>query len=301
MMYRLQIIQLNKSYSKGIKALDNVSLNISNGLFGLLGPNGAGKSSLMRTLATLQRPDSGQVLFSGTDIHLHPQELRSQLGYLPQDFGVYPRISAMDLLDHLALLKGLLNKRERTQQVMALLQQTNLYEVRKQSVSTFSGGMKQRFGIAQALLGNPQLIIVDEPTAGLDPQERNRFHDLLSEIGEQVVVLLSTHIVEDVKDLCPEMAVMARGKVILQGKPAELTETLKGQVWRKTVSKEVLKVYQSSLNVISTRSLMGKTQLHVLAESCPDTGFEPFYPGMEEVYFSALFGAQGAGKEGNAC
>jgi ABC-type multidrug transport system ATPase subunit len=301
MMYRLQIIQLNKSYSKGIKALDNVSLNISNGLFGLLGPNGAGKSSLMRTLATLQRPDSGQVLFSGTDIHLHPQELRSQLGYLPQDFGVYPRISAMDLLDHLALLKGLLNKRERTQQVMALLQQTNLYEVRKQSVSTFSGGMKQRFGIAQALLGNPQLIIVDEPTAGLDPQERNRFHDLLSEIGEQVVVLLSTHIVEDVKDLCPEMAVMAQGKVILQGKPSELTETLKGQVWRKTVSKEVLKVYQSSLNVISTRSLMGKTQLHVLAESCPDTGFEPFYPGMEEVYFSALFGAQGAGKEGNQC
>lgn len=300
-MYRLQIIQLNKSYSKGIKALDNVSLNISNGLFGLLGPNGAGKSSLMRTLATLQRPDSGQVLFSGTDIHLHPQELRSQLGYLPQDFGVYPRISAMDLLDHLALLKGLLNKRERTQQVMALLQQTNLYEARKQSVSTFSGGMKQRFGIAQALLGNPQLIIVDEPTAGLDPQERNRFHDLLSEIGEQVVVLLSTHIVEDVKDLCPEMAVMAQGKVILQGKPAELTETLKGQVWRKTVSKEVLKVYQSSLNVISTRSLMGKTQLHVLAESCPDTGFEPFYPGMEEVYFSALFGAQRAGKEGTPC
>lgn len=301
MTYRLQIIGLNKSYSKGIKALDHVSLNISNGLFGLLGPNGAGKSTLMRTLATLQRPDSGQVLFSGTDIHAHPQELRSQLGYLPQDFGVYPRISAMDLLDHLALLKGLLHKRERTQQVMALLQQTNLYEVRKQAVSTFSGGMKQRFGIAQALLGNPQLIIVDEPTAGLDPQERNRFHDLLSEIGEQVVVLLSTHIVEDVKDLCPEMAVMARGKVILQGKPAELTETLKGQVWRKTVSKEVLKVYQSSLNVISTRSLMGKIQLHVLADSCPDSGFEPCYPGMEEVYFSALFGAQGAGKEGRLC
>ena len=300
-MYRLQIIGLNKSYSKGIKALDHVSLNISNGLFGLLGPNGAGKSSLMRTLATLQRPDSGQVLFSGIDIHQQPKELRSQLGYLPQDFGVYPRISAIDLLDHLALLKGLLNKRERTQQVMALLQQTNLYEVRKQYVSTFSGGMKQRFGIAQALLGNPQLVIVDEPTAGLDPQERNRFHDLLSEIGEQVVVLLSTHIVEDVKDLCPEMAVMAQGRVILQGKPAALTETLKGQVWRKTVSKEVLRVYQSSLNVISSRSLMGNTQLHVLADSCPDTGFEPFYPGMEEVYFSALFGAQGAGKEGTTC
>lgn len=300
-MYRLQIIGLSKSYSKGIKALDQVSLNISNGLFGLLGPNGAGKSSLMRTLATLQQPDSGQVLFSGIDIHRHPQELRSQLGYLPQDFGVYPRISAEALLDHLALLKGLINKRERNQQVMALLQQTNLYEVRKQAVSTFSGGMKQRFGIAQALLGNPQLIIVDEPTAGLDPQERNRFHDLLSEIGEQVVVLLSTHIVEDVKDLCPEMAVMAQGKVILQGKPADLTETLKGKVWRKTVSREVLKVYQSTLNIISTRSLTGKTQVHVLAESCPDSGFEPFYPGMEDVYFSALFGTQNPGKEGISC
>lgn len=300
-MYRLQIIGLSKSYSKGIKALDQVSLNISNGLFGLLGPNGAGKSSLMRTLATLQQPDSGQVLFSGIDIHRHPQELRSQLGYLPQDFGVYPRISAEALLDHLALLKGLINKRERNQQVMALLQQTNLYEVRKQTVSTFSGGMRQRFGIAQALLGNPQLIIVDEPTAGLDPQERNRFHDLLSEIGEQVVVLLSTHIVEDVKDLCPEMAVMAQGKVILQGKPADLTETLKGKVWRKTVSREVLKVYQSTLNIISTRSLTGKTQVHVLAESCPDSGFEPFYPGMEDVYFSALFGTQNPGKEGISC
>lgn len=300
-MYRLQIIGLSKSYSKGIKALDRVSLNISNGLFGLLGPNGAGKSSLMRTLATLQQPDSGQVLFSGIDIHRHPQELRSQLGYLPQDFGVYPRISAEALLDHLALLKGLINKRERNQQVMALLQQTNLYEVRKQAVSTFSGGMRQRFGIAQALLGNPQLIIVDEPTAGLDPQERNRFHDLLSEIGEQVVVLLSTHIVEDVKDLCPEMAVMAQGKVILQGKPADLTETLKGKVWRKTVSREVLKVYQSTLNIISTRSLTGKTQVHVLAESCPDSGFEPFYPGMEDVYFSALFGTQNQGKEGISC
>ncbi|SHE58431.1 ABC transporter ATP-binding protein [Pedobacter caeni] len=293
MAYRLQINQVSKSYSNSSrKALDNVSLNISNGLFGLLGPNGAGKSSLMRTLATLQRPDSGQVFFSGSDIHLNPQELRSQLGYLPQDFGVYPRVSAIDLLDHLALLKGLLNKRERRQQVMALLQQTNLYEYRNQAVSTFSGGMRQRFGIAQALLGNPQLIIVDEPTAGLDPQERNRFHDLLSEIGEQVVVILSTHIVEDVKDLCPEMAIMAQGKVILQGKPAVLTETLKGQVWRKTVSREVAKVYQSSLNIISSKSLMGNTQLHVWAESCPDTGFEAFNPGMEELYFSTLFGAQ---------
>lgn len=291
-MDRLKIINLTKSYGNGVKALDNVSLSISNGMFGLLGPNGAGKSSLMRTLATLQQPDSGQVFFAGKDIHQHPQELRNQLGYLPQDFGVYPKITAIDLLDHLAILKGLLNKKQRKEQVMSLLQQTNLYAVRKQSVSTFSGGMRQRFGIAQALLGNPQLIIVDEPTAGLDPYERNRFHDLLSEIGEQVVVLLSTHIVEDVHDLCPEMAVLANGKLILQGKPALLTETLKGQVWRRTVSKEELQRYQSSLNVISTRMTGGKLQLYVLSHDCPDSGFEPFTPGLEEVYFSALFGTQ---------
>ncbi len=300
-MDRLKIINLTKSYGNGVKALDNVSLSISNGMFGLLGPNGAGKSSLMRTLATLQQPDSGQVFFAGKDIHQHPQELRNQLGYLPQDFGVYPKIIATDLLDHLAILKGLLNKKQRKEQVMSLLQQTNLYAVRKQSVSTFSGGMRQRFGIAQALLGNPQLIIVDEPTAGLDPYERNRFHDLLSEIGEQVVVLLSTHIVEDVHDLCPEMAVLANGKLILQGKPALLTETLKGQVWRRTVSKDELQRYQSSLNVISTRMMAGKIQLYVLSFDCPDSGFEPFTPGLEEVYFSALFGAQRPGKEAGIC
>jgi len=292
-MERLHIQGLSKRYGNGVKALDNVSLSIANGMFGLLGPNGAGKSSLMRTLATLQLPDSGEIYFDGKDIFKDSQSMRSQLGYLPQDFGVYPRISAIDLLDHLAILKGLLNKAERKEQVTSLLQQTNLYDVRKRSVSTYSGGMRQRFGVAQALLGNPQLIIVDEPTAGLDPLERNRFHDLLSEIGEQKVVLLSTHIVEDVHDLCPEMAVLAGGKVILKGKPANLTEGLKGKIWRKTISKEALADYQSAFNVISTRRLAGKIQLHVLADQNPAAGFEPFYPGLEEVYFSALFDAKG--------
>jgi ABC-type multidrug transport system ATPase subunit len=300
-MQRLQISNLSKTYSNGVKALDNISLTISNGMFGLLGPNGAGKSSLMRTLATLQPPDSGQVLFDGKDIFRHEQQLRSQLGYLPQDFGVYPKISAIDLLNHLAILKGITDKKARKEQVLALLQQTNLYAVRKQAVSTYSGGMRQRFGIAQALLGNPQLIIVDEPTAGLDPLERNRFHDLLSEIGEQVVVILSTHIVEDVHDLCPDMAILAGGKVILQGRPGLLTEALEGQVWQKTVSKEALHQYQSTLNVISTRMTGGKIQVHVLSGIRPGAGFEPFSPDLSSVYFSALFGAQCSKKEGAVC
>lgn len=296
-MDRLQITNLSKRYTNGVQALDNVSLTISNGMFGLLGPNGAGKSTLMRILATLQQPDSGQVFFSGHDVLNDPQALRRQLGYLPQDFGVYPGIAALDLLDHLATLKGMIDKKERQEQVLALLQQTNLYAVRKRAVSTFSGGMRQRFGIAQALLGNPQLIIVDEPTAGLDPLERNRFHDLLTEIGEQVVVLLSTHIVEDVHDLCPEMAVMAAGKVILRGKPAQLTDTLKGKVWRKTIARNMLTHYQSTCNVISTRLQAGELQLHVLAEDRPDNSFEAFAPDLEEVYFAALFGAQERRKE----
>ncbi|MBO9565372.1 MAG: ABC transporter ATP-binding protein [Niastella sp.] len=300
-MQRLQIINLSKTYANGVQALSNVSLTISNGMFGLLGPNGAGKSSLMRTLAALQPPDSGQVLFDGKDILQQQQFLRSQLGYLPQDFGVYPKIAAIDLLNHLAILKGVTDKGARKEQVLALLQQTNLYAVRKQSVSTFSGGMRQRFGIAQALLGNPQLIIVDEPTAGLDPLERNRFHDLLSEIGEQVVVILSTHIVEDVHDLCPDMAIMAGGKVILQGKPALLTEALAGQVWRKTVPKERLQHDQATLPVISTRMTGGKIQVYVLSGVHPGDGFEPFQPDLSAVYFSALFGAQRTRKEVTAC
>ncbi|RRA99909.1 ABC transporter ATP-binding protein [Larkinella rosea] len=285
---RLQLKQVSKQYANGVKALDAVSLDIPNGLFGLLGPNGAGKSSLMRTLATLQQPDAGTVLFDGLDIHQHPQQVRSQLGYLPQDFGVYPNISARELLDHLAILKGLLNKAERREQVDALLQQTHLYAVRKRAVSTFSGGMQQRFGIAQALLGNPQLIIVDEPTAGLDPEERNHFHDLLSEIGEEVVIILSTHLVEDVYELCPQLAVMAAGKIIAQGSPTQLTAALQGRVWSKTIEKQTLAAYQSAYTVLSTRLFSGKKQVLVLADACPEPGFEPFYPGLEEVYFSVL-------------
>lgn len=300
-MARLIIENLSKCYKNGVKALENLSLTISNGMFGLLGPNGAGKSSLMRTLATLQLPDSGTITFDDIDIIKNPQEMRKKLGYLPQDFGVYPKISAVELLNHIAVLKGLEDKNQRKEQVQALLQQTNLYEVRKRSVSTFSGGMRQRFGIAQALLGNPQLIIVDEPTAGLDPLERNRFHDLLNEIGEQRVVMLSTHIVEDVNDLCPEMAVLTGGKLILQGKPAHLTSKLNGKVWRIQIEKVELKEQLSNYNVISTRIVAGKTQVFVLADQQPGEGFEPFYPGLEEVYFSALFGQQHQQKEDASC
>ncbi len=300
-MGRLLIQNLSKTYSNGVKALDNVSLSISNGMFGLLGPNGAGKSSLMRTLATLQLPDSGNLFFDGTDILKNPQEMRNQLGYLPQDFGVYPKISAFDLLNHIAILKGLTNKGERKEQVLSLLQQTNLFEVRNRAVGNFSGGMRQRFGIAQALLGNPQLIIVDEPTAGLDPLERNRFHDLLNEIGERKVVMLSTHIVEDVHDLCPEMAVLANGRLVLQGKPADLTEKLNGRIWRKVIDKSALAEHLTAFEVISTRIIAGKIQLFVLADECPALGFERFYPGLEEVYFAALFSLKSKAKEEVSC
>ncbi len=300
-MLTLEIKDLCKTYKNGVKALDNVSLTISNGMFGLLGPNGAGKSSLMRTLATLQQPDSGELSFSGVNILRHPEQLRMQLGYLPQDFGVYPRVSAIGLLDHLAVLKGVLDKKQRKEQVLALLQQTNLYEDRKRAVSTFSGGMRQRFGIAQALLGDPKLIIVDEPTAGLDPLERNRFHDLLSEIGENIVVLLSTHIVEDVHDLCSEMAIMAGGKVILKGKPTLLTQQLSGMVWKKIIPKSALTDYQQKMDVISTRLTGGKMQVHVISSEQPEHGFESFYPELEDVYFSALFGKQIRQKGGMTC
>ncbi|WP_299243627.1 ABC transporter ATP-binding protein [uncultured Aquimarina sp.] len=287
-MNTLQIHNISKTYTNGVKALDGISLTIQNGMFGLLGPNGAGKSSLMRTLATLQEPSLGSVLFNDIDILKQPQELRSLLGYLPQEFGVYPKISAQKLLEHLAVLKGITHKEERKEQVEALLQQTNLYIHRKKAVHTFSGGMRQRFGIAQALLGNPQLIIVDEPTAGLDPEERNRFLNLLSEIGENIIVILSTHIVEDVKDLCANMAIMNQGKIITQGIPSELTEKLDGKVWHKIIKKQDLKSYQSAFNVISTRLFSGKTQLHVLADEKPEAGFECVHPGLEDVYFSTL-------------
>lgn len=296
-MHQLTIADLNKTYKNGVKALQGVSLTINQGMFGLLGPNGAGKSSLMRTLATLQEPDSGQVLFDNINIHQQPQWLRGRLGYLPQDFGVYPRLSAIDLLEHLAVLKGITDTKTRREQILALLDQTNLYKVRKQSVASYSGGMRQRFGIAQALLGDPKLIIVDEPTAGLDPLERNRFHELLSEIGEQVVVILSTHIVEDVYDLCPEMAVMGQGRVLLQGKPAMLMSALEGRVWSKTVTKEELKIHEEEWSVLSSRRVAGRLQIHVFSNDRPGAGFAPLSPSLEDVYFSVLFGTQRAEKE----
>ncbi|HET9452467.1 MAG TPA: ABC transporter ATP-binding protein [Aggregicoccus sp.] len=289
MAHALDIADLVKRYPTGTEALRGVSLHIEDGqFFGLLGPNGAGKSTLMQTLATLQEPDEGQVTFDGLDILQHPQAHRRQLGYLPQDFGVYPGISARALLDHLAVLKGLTDKHARSEQVDALLHQTNLYPHRKKAVSSFSGGMRQRFGIAQALLGSPRLVIADEPTAGLDPEERNRFHNLLSEIGESVVVILSTHIVEDVRQLCPRMAILAGGRVLREGAPAELVGELQGRVWRKTVAKEAVERYRSSLPVLSTQLSSGRTQIHVLAPERPELGFEPVPPDLEDAYFSAL-------------
>ncbi|WP_074406260.1 ABC transporter ATP-binding protein [Aquimarina megaterium] len=291
-MNRLYIQNLSKTYPNGVKALDNVSLTITNGMFGLLGPNGAGKSSLMRTIASLQEPTSGTITFNDKDIVNHPQEIRNHLGYLPQEFGVYPKISAQNLLHHIAILKGISNKSECKDQVEALLRQTNLYQHRKKAVHTFSGGMRQRFGVAQALLGNPQLIIVDEPTAGLDPEERNRFLNLLSEIGENVIVILSTHIVEDVRDLCANMAIMGEGKIIKQGNPIELTKALTGNVWTKTITKEELQFYKEQFNIISTRLVSGKTQIQVFAETIPENGFETMQPDLESVYFSTLFNNQ---------
>jgi ABC-type multidrug transport system ATPase subunit len=286
----LTISNLTKTYANGVRALDGVTLTIGSGLFGLLGPNGAGKSTLMRTIAALQEPDSGSITLDGDDVVANPEELRRKLGYLPQDFGVYPGVSAVALLDHIAVLKGILDTRRRAEQVSSVLQLANLYDVRKNAVSTYSGGMKQRFGIAQALLGAPRLIIVDEPTAGLDPEERNRFHNLLSEIGEDAVVLLSTHIVEDVSDLCPNMAILAGGRVRLEGSPARLIAALEGKLWRKAVPKAAVDGYRRKHNVISTRLFAGQTQLHVLADERPEPGFEPVAPNLEDVYFSTLFG-----------
>ncbi|MFT5212266.1 MAG: ABC-type multidrug transport system ATPase subunit [Flavobacterium sp.] len=283
----LEIKQLYKTYDNGVKALDGVTLSIPKGLFGLLGPNGAGKSSLMRTIATLQSADSGSISFDGLDLLKETQEIRSRLGYLPQSFGVYPRVSAIDLLDHLAILKGINHNGERKEIVAALLAQTNLYEHRKKAVSGFSGGMRQRFGIAQALLGNPDLLIVDEPTAGLDPEERNRFHNLLVGLGESKVIILSTHIVDDVSELCPKMAVLASGSVLLEGSPTDLVSALKEQIWRKTIHLDQLNAIQSEHLVISTRLFSGRTVVHVLSDSKPE-GFDSIPADLGDVYFSIL-------------
>jgi ABC-2 type transport system ATP-binding protein len=284
----LTIRNLSKTYENGIKALVDVNLDIPSGMFGLLGPNGAGKSTLMRTLATLQEPDAGTVRLGDLDVLGQKDEVRKILGYLPQEFGVYPRFSAEAMLNHFAVLKGIADGGERKSTVEHILDITNLTGVRKQKLGTFSGGMRQRFGVAQALIGSPELIIVDEPTAGLDPQERHRFLNLLSEIGENVVVILSTHIVEDVRELCSRMAIIDRGRVLMSGDPRAFASGLDGKVWQKSVGKEEVEAYEASMTVISKRLLAGRPNIHVLSEAPPGDGFEPVVADLEDVYLAAL-------------
>ncbi len=284
----LDIRDLSLTYANGVRALDQVSLSLGNGLFGLLGPNGAGKSSLMRILATLQQPDSGNVTFNGLDILAHPEQHRRHLGYLPQDFGVYPGISARDLLEHLALLKGITNRYTRRDQVDSLLRKVNLWDERGRAVHGFSGGMRQRFGIAQALLGDPRLVIVDEPTAGLDPEERNRFLNLLSEIGENIVVILSTHIVEDVRQLCPSVGILRSGHLVEVGTPAVMIHALERQVWQKTIARDALDQSRRTYTVLSSQLSTGRLSVRILSEFDPGFGFEPVAPTLEDVYFAAL-------------
>lgn len=287
-MNTLEINNVTKSYSNGTKALNGINLKITNGMFGLLGPNGAGKSSLMRTIAGLQLPTTGNIFFNGTDITKSPNSIRQHLGYLPQEFGVYPKMSAIDLLNHIAILKGVLNKHDRRDQIEALLQRTNLYEHRKKSVSNFSGGMRRRFGIAQALLGNPKIIVVDEPTAGLDPEERNRFLDMLSEVSSSVIVLLSTHIVEDIRVLCSKMAILNNGEILVQGNPNDLIKNLEGKIWKKPIQRSKLSLIQKTHNVISTRLVSGQTSVFVFSDQAPDNNFEVVPTDLEHFYFHVL-------------
>jgi ABC-type multidrug transport system ATPase subunit len=285
---QLTIQNLSKTYANGTKALSNINLEIPTGLFGLLGPNGAGKSSLMRTIATLQDADTGSIFLDELEVMKNKDEMRKYLGYLPQEFGVYPNISAEDLLDHLCVLKGISIAKERKELVKALLSQTNLYEVRKKNVGGYSGGMKQRFGIAQALIGSPKVVIVDEPTAGLDPAERNRFLNLLSEISEQVIIIFSTHIVEDVKELCTNMAVINKGEVVAKGHPQDLINSLSGKVFKKIIEKQELDHYKNNYRVISNKLSAGKTEIHITSNNNSEQGFEPAAPGLEDVYFDKI-------------
>jgi len=284
----LELNDVSHVYANGTRALNHISLTIPRGMYGLLGPNGAGKSTLMRTIATLQAPTEGTIRFGDIDVIAKPEKLRRTLGYLPQDFGVYPRVSAYDMLDHMAVLKGVTSSADRKSTVETLLNQVNLWPVRKKALAGFSGGMRQRFGIAQALIGNPELIIVDEPTAGLDPEERNRFLNLLAEIGENVVVILSTHIVEDVSDLCPRMAVLAGGRIQLEGVPLQLIQSTKGRIWMKVIDRSALDSCGEQYEVISTRLFAGRTVVHILSDGDPGNGFEPVTGGLEDVYFSTL-------------
>ncbi|MEP4534058.1 MAG: ABC transporter ATP-binding protein [Cyclobacteriaceae bacterium] len=284
----LSIKNLSKTYPNGVRALKDISLDVPVGMFGLLGPNGAGKSSLMRTIATLQEPDSGSIQLGDVDVLKEKEEVRKVLGYLPQEFGVYPKVSAEDLLNHVAVLKGIVKTKERKELVKALLYKTNLYQHRKKNLGGYSGGMKQRFGIAQALISDPKLIIVDEPTAGLDPSERNRFLNLLSEIGENTVVILSTHIVDDVRELCTNMAIINQGEVLLKGNPNETIQQIEGKIWRKSVAKEELEDYKANYIVISERLIGGKPEIHVYSDSKPDNSFDPVSADLEDVYFSKI-------------
>jgi ABC-2 type transport system ATP-binding protein len=289
----LRIENLSKVYPNGVRALDSVSLTIPRGLFGLLGPNGAGKSTLMRILATLQEADSGSVSLDGLDVLKQKEEVRQILGYLPQDFGVYPKISALDMLDHLALLKGFVHSRERRDLVNALLQRVNLWDVRKKALSGFSGGMRQRFGIGQALIGDPTLLIVDEPTAGLDPSERNRFYNLLSEVGENVIVILSTHIVQDVMELCTNTAIIDRGRVMFAGAPDLAIRDLDGKIWQRTIAKSELPDYEKRFKVISNKLVAGRPQIHIYSDVSPDDGFQAAVPDLEDVFFSRISASAG--------
>jgi ABC-type multidrug transport system ATPase subunit len=286
----LQIRDVSKTYPNGVHALKNVTLTIPMGMYGLLGPNGAGKSTLMRTLATLQEPDTGTIRLGGIDVVRQRDELRKTLGYLPQEFGVYPRVNAEDLLDHFAVLKGIVNRKARRAAVEGLLRQTNLWDVRRKHLGGYSGGMRQRFGIAVALLGNPRLIIVDEPTAGLDPAERVRFLNLLSELGENSVVILSTHIVEDVAELCSRMAIIDQGRILLEAEPTRAIDEVQGRIWRRTVARDELAALERDHAVISTRLLAGRTIAHVYADGSPGEGFEPVQPDLKDVYFTAMGG-----------
>jgi len=287
---QLAIRGLSKRYANGVQALDNVSLTIEPGMFGLLGPNGAGKSTLMRTLATLQEADSGTATLDDIDVLRDKDRVRRLLGYLPQEFGVYPKVTAFEMLDHFARLKGIADAKARKATVDALLERTNLAGVRKQKLGGFSGGMRQRFGIAQALIGNPKLIIVDEPTAGLDPEERVRFHNLLADIGHDVIVILSTHIVDDVADLCPKFAVISKGRVLMTGEPRQLVELLRGKIWRRVVERDALAGVQAAMPVISTRLQAGSTVVRAYADSSPGEGFTPVEADLEDVYFSTVAG-----------
>jgi len=285
---KLNINNISKTYPNGVQALKNVSIEIGNGIFGLLGPNGAGKSTLMRTIAALQDADSGTIMLGDVDVEKDKQGLREMLGYLPQEFGVYPKVSAIDLLDHMAVMKGITDAKRRKEQVDSLLYQVNLWESKDQKLGTFSGGMKQRFGIAQALLGDPKIIIVDEPTAGLDPMQRNRFHNLLSEIGENVVVILSTHIVDDVSDLCNDMAIILNGELKLAGKPLELIKKLEEKVWQGLVEKDVAESLKDDERLISSRLYMGKVKVRLLSNVEPMNGFTLNEPEIEDLYFATI-------------